>query len=158
MLTFVFTEAVFFGTLLLAFLYFNMQPPAGPSPKMLDLEKTGFFSLCLFASSFTIWRSETALHRGNSRGMAWWLLLTILLGAVFICGQGSEYWKLFQSGVFIDTNLFASTFFTLTGFHGIHVIVGLLVMTIVLGTGAGGGLQEQAACGAEDGGDLLALR
>jgi len=53
-----------------------------------------------------------------------WLMLTITLGAVFIGGQGLEYGNLLGHGMSVSTNLFATTFFTLTGFHGIHVVAG----------------------------------
>jgi heme/copper-type cytochrome/quinol oxidase subunit 3 len=61
-----------------------------------------------------------------------WLMLTITLGVIFIAGQALEYGNLFGSGARLDSNLFTATFFTLTGFHGIHVIVGLLIMIIVM--------------------------
>jgi heme/copper-type cytochrome/quinol oxidase subunit 3 len=51
---------------------------------------------------------------------------------VFILGQGNEYWGLFQQGITVHTNLFATTFFTLTGFHGLHVCVGLVALLVVL--------------------------
>ena len=57
--------------------------------------------------------------------MIGWLSATIVLGGIFIVGQGLEYWHLFKSGVGVSSNLFATTFFTLTGFHGLHVCVGL---------------------------------
>ena len=62
-----------------------------------------------------------------------WLAGTILLGSIFIVGQGLEYWTLFQRGVTVGLDLFATTFFTLTGFHGLHVCVGLIALMIVLG-------------------------
>jgi heme/copper-type cytochrome/quinol oxidase subunit 3 len=135
---FALSEGGFFGTLILAFLYYNVQPQAGPTAKELDLIKTGIFSVCLFASSFTMWRSEAAHHQGSNRGMISWLMVTIALGGVFIAGQGMEYGKLLMHGMRIDTNLFTSTFFTLTGFHGIHVVVGLLLMLIVTGLAVAG--------------------
>ncbi len=57
---------------------------------------------------------------------------TILLGAVFLLGQGGEYLDLFRRGVTVNTNLFASSFFTLTGFHGLHVGIGLAALLTVL--------------------------
>jgi cytochrome c oxidase subunit 1/cytochrome c oxidase subunit I+III len=132
MVTFVLSETGFFGTLILAFLYYNVQPQPGPSTKDLDLMRTLFFSLFLFASSFTLWRSEVSLHRGRVGGMIAWLSLTIALGAIFIGGQALEYAGMIGHGTLINSNLFSTTFFTLTGFHGIHVIVGLLCLTIVL--------------------------
>jgi heme/copper-type cytochrome/quinol oxidase subunit 3 len=136
---FILSETGFFGVLILSYLYYQTFQQQGPSPKELNLLKTGIFSLCLFASSFTIWRSEASLGRGSHRGMLAWLGATILLGAVFIVGQGFEYWDLFQSGARVGSNLFTASFFTLTGFHGLHVIVGLVALLIMLGLGIGTG-------------------
>lgn len=131
-ITFILSETGFFGVLILAFLFYNASPQPGPGPKDLNLVKTGLFSLCLFASSFTIWRSEVGLHRKDHRAMKGWLAATILLGGIFLVGQGLEYWGLFKSGVTMSTNLFSTTFFTLTGFHGLHVGVGLIALLIML--------------------------
>ena len=65
--------------------------------------------------------------------MRWLRALTILLGGVFIVGQGQRILGRFQRGVTVRSNLFATTFFTLTGFHGLHVCVGLVALLIVLG-------------------------
>ena len=61
-----------------------------------------------------------------------WLLITILLGVTFLAGQGIEYADLLTHHVTISRDLFGSTFFTLTGFHGLHVFVGLLLLTLLL--------------------------
>jgi cytochrome c oxidase subunit I len=131
-LAFLFSEVGFFGTLILAYLYFYAHPQAGPGPKELDVPRTLIFSVCLFASSFTFWRSEVALHKQHRESMLAWLGLTIVLGAIFLGGQANEYWKLFQSGVDLSTNMFSTSFFTLTGFHGLHVLIGLIVLLIFL--------------------------
>jgi heme/copper-type cytochrome/quinol oxidase subunit 3 len=141
-IAFIISEAGFFGVLILAYLYYNAVPGAGPSARDLDLFKTGIFSLCLFASSFTIWRSEVGLHKGNHGAMHFWLAATILLGSIFIIGQGLEYWHLLRSGVSVSSNLFATTFFTLTGFHGLHVCVGLVALLIVLGMALAGDFKQ----------------
>src|SRR5438132_3558737 len=131
-LSFILSEAGFFAALILAYLYFYARPPAGPGPKELDVPRTLVFSVCLFASSFTFWRSEVALTKQLRGSMLGWLALTILLGGIFLVGQGTEYWKLFQTGVDLSTNLFSTTFFTLTGFHGLHVLLGLIALLIFL--------------------------
>jgi cytochrome c oxidase subunit 1/cytochrome c oxidase subunit I+III len=141
-LAFIISETGFFGVLILAFLYYNATPQPGPGPRDLNLLKTGIFSLCLFASSFAIWRAETSLDRGNQRAMKAWLATTVLLGGIFLAGQGLEYWGLFQSGVMVNSNLFATTFFTLTGFHGLHVGVGLIALLIVLCLALAGDFKE----------------
>lgn len=132
-ITFIISEAGFFGVLILAYLFYNATPQSGPGARELDVLKTTIFSICLFASSFTIWRSEVAERRNNHGKMKAWLVATILLGGIFIVGQGLEYWTLFQRGVTVGLDLFATTFFTLTGFHGLHVCVGLIALMIVLG-------------------------
>jgi cytochrome c oxidase subunit I len=132
MLAFLFSDIGFFGVLILAYLYFYAHPHPGPGPKELDVPRTLIFSVCLFASSFTFWRSEVALHKQRRGSMLGWLGLTIALGAVFLGGQANEYWKLFQSGVDLSTNMFSTTFFTLTGFHGVHVLIGLITLLIFL--------------------------
>jgi heme/copper-type cytochrome/quinol oxidase subunit 3 len=86
----------------------------------------------LFASSGTLWLSERDLDRGQHKAAVVWLACTIALGAVFMIGQGTEYFGLYQRGVGVATNLFATTFFTLTGFHGLHVTAGLVVLAITL--------------------------
>ncbi len=76
-LAFIFSETGFFGVLILAYLYYNATPQPGPDARRFDLLKTGLFSLCLFASSFTIWRSEKGLHHGRQGRMIGWLIATI---------------------------------------------------------------------------------
>jgi heme/copper-type cytochrome/quinol oxidase subunit 1 len=132
-ITFIISEAGFFGVLILAYLFYNATSQSGPGARQLDVLKTTIFSICLFASSFTIWRSEAGLRANNLGKMKAWLIATIVLGGIFIVGQGLEYWTLFQSGVTVGLDLFATTFFTLTGFHGLHVSFGLLALLVVLG-------------------------
>jgi cytochrome c oxidase subunit I len=132
-IAFIISETGFFGVLILAYLFYNVKPQPGPSAHDLNLLQTGLFSLCLLASSITLWRSERSLGQRKHRAMRGWLAATIVLGGVFLIGQGLEYWRLFKSGVSVNSNLFASTFFTLTGFHGLHVCVGLVALLIVLG-------------------------
>jgi cytochrome c oxidase subunit 1/cytochrome c oxidase subunit I+III len=132
MLTFILSEAGFFMTLLLAYLFFYAHPQSGPTPRELDVPRTLVFSVCLFGSSFTFWRSEIAMIKQRRGSMLAWLALTIALGGIFLAGQVNEYWKLFQTGVDVSTNLFSTTFFTLTGFHGLHVFMGLVALLIFL--------------------------
>jgi len=131
-LTFILSEAGFFAVLLLAYLFFYVHPQPGPTPRELDVPRTLIFSVCLFASSFTFWRSEIAMSKRQRGSMLGWLAFTVVLGGIFLVGQGTEYWKLFKTGVDVSTNLFATTFFTLTGFHGLHVLLGLVALLIFL--------------------------
>jgi heme/copper-type cytochrome/quinol oxidase subunit 3 len=130
------SEAVFFTVLILAFIYFrgNWIHVSGPNPAgHLHPVVTGMYSLALFASSGTTLLAERGARRGNRTLFRLGLLATIILGVVFLSGQGREYAELIGSNVTISRNLFGTTFFTLTGFHGLHVIAGLVTLSIFLG-------------------------
>jgi cytochrome c oxidase subunit I len=136
MLVFIASEAVFFLLLILAFLYFRYQDATAQSSSgSLDTAKTLIFTVCLVASSGTIWLSERSLKRKQTWGVILWLGATVILGLVFLAGQGLEYFNLFQKNIFISSNTFSTTFFTLTGFHGLHVFSGIIVMAILAGLG-----------------------
>jgi heme/copper-type cytochrome/quinol oxidase subunit 3 len=85
-----------------------------------------------------MWQVTRNLERGKHRLMKIWLLGTILLGIGFLVGQGIEWSHLVVDGIIISTNVFSTTFFTLTGFHGTHVLIGLVMLTIVLGLAIAG--------------------
>ena len=70
----------------------------------------------------------TSLQRGDIRRNRIWLLTTALLGAVFVGGQVYEFTVFYREGLGYTTNLFGSSFFTLTGFHGIHVSIGIVML------------------------------
>ena len=71
-----------------------------------------------------MWLAERAREKETNQ-VGLWLFVTILLGSIFMIGQGNEYFHLITEKITISRDLFGSTFFTLTGFHGLHVIVGL---------------------------------
>lgn len=127
------TETVFFLALIVAFMYFTYNPTFHADSKTtLDIKTTAVFSLFLFFSSFTLWRAETSQRNGKIKNLKYWLLATIVLGVIFLIGQGSEYYRLLKQGFNISKSVFSTSFFTLTGFHGLHVFIGLLVLSIVL--------------------------
>lgn len=132
MLMFIASESMFFLLLILAYVNFHNQYGTGEMAAWhLDVAKTGLFSVALFSSSFTLWLSEKA-HAKNSGMAIFWMILTIVLGGIFICGQALEYMDLIHEKLTISRDLFGTTFFTLTGFHGFHVIVGLILLGVAL--------------------------
>ncbi|MDB5220996.1 MAG: cytochrome c oxidase, subunit [Myxococcaceae bacterium] len=134
--TFIVSETGFFIILIITYVFFNTSTKAAAAH--LDVTTTAAFSACLFASSFTIRMSEKGLASGRRGAFRGWLFATLVLGAVFMAGQGREYQKLFASGLSVDSSLFASTFFTLTGFHGLHVTLGLLALGVLFGLALAG--------------------
>lgn len=128
MALFLLSEAVFFFMLIWAFVYFR-SASLGAAAGTLNLPVTAVYTACLLASSFTVQRAAVSSTRR-------WLVGTIVLGAVFLFGQGSESLRLFRQNVTISQSVFGTTFFTLTGFHGLHVLVGIALLAIVLGVSA----------------------
>jgi cytochrome c oxidase subunit 3 len=89
----------------------------------------GVNTIILISSSFVIHNADTAIKKNDVLGMRTWLAITAAMGAIFLVGQLYEYSNL-EFG--LTTNLFASAFYVLTGFHGLHVFVGLLAIIAVL--------------------------
>ncbi len=130
MTTFIASETVFFVMLLLGFVVYNFHS-FGDGPGPLDIPRTAAFTVALLASSVTLMLSERNLVKGNGSGATRWLVVTIALGVVFLVGQAWEYRDLLTESVTPAGSLFAATFFTVTGFHGLHVLAGLIVLTVI---------------------------
>jgi len=127
------SEAIFFLCLIVSYLYFwrsgNFQKEVATH---LHIKTTGLFTILLLCSSFTFWKAEQNHQRENFTRVKAWLIATILLGVIFLAGQGHEYYNLIKENVLINKNEFGSNFYALTGFHGLHVLIGLVVLIIVL--------------------------
>jgi len=133
-LLFIASEAVFFGLLIFAYVTYHAARQNGPTAAgVLDPVKTGIFSVFLFSSSATMHWAGSSLRRRNRTAGFFWLMVTVVFGAVFLVGQGTEYLHLARENVTVSRDLFGTTFFTLTGFHGLHVLVGLVLITLLLG-------------------------
>ncbi len=129
---FIVAEANFFALLVAAYVYFRLTAlEVARSDRALDALKTALFSLALFGSSATVWRAGRNLGEGRRGRAAAWLCVTVLLGATFLVGQGLEYASLFRQDITVSRDLFGTAFFTLTGFHGLHVLVGLIMLTVL---------------------------
>lgn len=129
----IFSETFFFGSLITGYLYLAFANPNWrEDSQYLDIMKTGIFSLFLFASSGTLVLSEYFAGKGKPFGEIVLLITTIVFGSVFLIGQGLEYTALFRMDIDPSDTVFTSVFFTITGFHAFHVIVGLICLLIIL--------------------------
>jgi cytochrome c oxidase subunit III len=134
MVLFITSEAMFFGTLFGAYFTLRADSPTWPpngTPE-LDIVRTAVFTAFLVASSFTQHRGVRGIRKGDVGGLVRWTLVTIVFGVIFGLGQAFEYASLIDEGFSLPTNIFATLFFTMTGFHGLHVIAGLAMLTIVI--------------------------
>jgi cytochrome c oxidase subunit 1/cytochrome c oxidase subunit I+III len=143
MIIFLISEGCFFLMLILAYLYYNNRIMNGPTPgSTLNPQKTGIYTLCLLASSLTIWLAVKKLEAKKPAAFRWLLVLTVLLGIIFIFGQSCEYLRIYHAGIMVNSDLFTTTFFTLTGFHGLHVCVGLMALLVVMGLALAGDFKQ----------------
>ena len=125
-------EAAIFTIFVVAYLFYVGKSLTGPMPKDV-LSVPIFYTICLLSSSLTIHVAVKALRRGNVRVFGDWWLVTIALGAAFIYGTAMEWHRLiFHDGLTISTNLFGTTYYSLVGLHGLHVVVGLLALSMVM--------------------------
>ncbi len=114
-----------------AYLYDIGKGLTGPYPKDV-LEIPGLGTVCLLSSSVTVALAVRALGRGDVRRSGAWLLATVLLGAAFLAGTATEWYRLVAGhGLTIGTNLFGTTFYSLVGLHASHVLVGLVLLALI---------------------------
>jgi heme/copper-type cytochrome/quinol oxidase subunit 3 len=147
---FVASESFFFAALLMSYGYLGLFHTVGPaSVQKLDVARTGFYSIALFVSSFTMMRTRANFLKQKFTAMKLWLSATIILGAVFIYGEGSEYIDMYSKQITMSRNTFGSGFFTITGFHGLHVTLGLIMLLTVLGLATFGDMKKFGASALE---------
>jgi cytochrome c oxidase subunit 3 len=130
-IVFLVAEAMIFLGLFMAYLTFRAVAPVWPPEGTPELELLlpGVNTIILISSSFVIHNADTAIKKNDVKGMRMWFAITAAIGAIFLVGQLYEYFHL-EFG--LKTNLFASTFYVLTGFHGLHVLFGVCLMLGVL--------------------------
>ena len=125
-------EATIFAIFVVAYLFYLGKSPTGPTPKAV-LEPPIFYTICLLSSSLTIHAAVQQLRQGKTTTFAMWWLATLTLGGAFLYGTANEWHRLiYMHGLTISTNLFGTTYYSLVGLHGFHVIVGLMFLSLVM--------------------------
>ncbi len=130
MIFFITSEALIFANLIAAYLYLEIRNGSWQLPT--DLTYPLINTFILLGSSIPIRVAGAGIAAGNQRNLKLGLSLTILMGAAFLGGQVYEYSNLFGQHFTPQATIFGSSFFTLTGFHGLHVTIGLIFLIIVL--------------------------
>jgi heme/copper-type cytochrome/quinol oxidase subunit 3 len=140
------SECLFFGALISTYLLYRGRSVRGPYPnEVYDIPYTSVSSGVLLMSSVTMVLALNAIQRGDHRRLRAWLLATALLGITFVGGQVFEFTVFVREGLTLSTNLFGSSFFVLTGFHGAHVTVGILMLLTLFGQSLVGRLTVENA-------------
>ena len=151
------SECLFFGSLIATYLLYRGRSVRGPYPTdqvlpdgtvvegIYDIPYTSVSSFVLLMSSLTMVLALNAIQRGDHRRLRAWLLATALLGITFVGGQVFEFTVFVREGLTLSRNLFGSSFFVLTGFHGAHVTVGILMLLTLFGMSLAGRLPTERA-------------
>src|SRR3954471_13872759 len=145
------SECLLFGALISTYFLYrgrgpNGGPPVGPTPHhVYDIPYTSVSSFVLLMSSLTMVLALSAIQRGDERRLRIWLFATAALGTTFIGGQVYEFTSFIREGLTIKTNLFGSSFFVLTGFHGVHVTLGIVMLLSLWTMSARGKLPQERA-------------
>jgi heme/copper-type cytochrome/quinol oxidase subunit 3 len=138
------SDCLLFGALISTYVLYRSSSVVGPYPSQIfDIAYTSVSSFVLLASSLTMVLALAAIQRGDVSRMRVWLLATALLGMTFVGGQVYEFTSFVHEGLTLKTNLFGSTFFTLTGFHGAHVTVGILMLLSLFWLSLGGRITQE---------------
>ncbi len=123
------SECLLFGGLISTYLLYKTRTNGQVSPfELYDIPFTSISSFVLLMSSLTMVLAVAAITRGDHKRLRTWLLTTALLGAVFISGQVYEFTAFVKEGMGFTSSPASSAFYTLTGFHGVHVTIGIVML------------------------------
>jgi len=125
-------ESAIFTIFVVAYLYYIGRDVSGPTPREV-LEIPWFGTICLLSSSIFIMLAERAIEHAKMAAFTGWWAFTMLLGLIFLGDTAREWYTLIvRDHLTVHTNLFGTTFYSLVGLHGSHVIAGLIMMFVVL--------------------------
>lgn len=150
MWVFLASDCLFFGSLISTYMVMRSTSLVGPFPgDIFDILYTSVSAFVLLMSSLTMVLSLSALQRGDHKNTRIWLLATALLGAVFLGGQYYEFTVFVAEGLTLSQNIFGTTFFVLTGFHGTHVAIGVMMLLSMYGASVLGKLPQSSSLNLE---------
>lgn len=124
------SECLLFGALISSYLLLKERLPEGEitPDEIFDIPFTSVSSFVLLLSSLTMVLALSNMTRGDERRFRVWTVATALLGATFIAGQVYEFSVFYEEGLGYTSSIFSSAFYSLTGFHGAHVTIGIIML------------------------------
>jgi heme/copper-type cytochrome/quinol oxidase subunit 3 len=148
------SECLLFGALIATFLVYSGRSINGPYlhktiengkevEGLIDIPFTSASSFVLLMSSLTMVLAHSSIKRNDIRRFRLWIGATALLGSIFIGGQVYEFSNFLSEGLGMSTNLFGSSFYVLTGFHGVHVTLGILMLLSLLNLSRKGTINQK---------------
>jgi len=147
LLVFLAAETAFFGTMVMAYLYLRANETVNAwAEQSHSLLLPAANTVVLLLSTLTMWQGLRAIRQGGARSLQTWLLITLALGFVFVGGQAAEFSR---SGMRPDDDAFGGVFFTLLGFHALHVLAGVLILAINVARSGAGDFSARSYAGVE---------
>ncbi len=143
------SEVMFFMALIGMYLAYRGQASWTEFHAALNIPLTAINTFILLTSSLMVVLAVSAAQQGHKRNLTVWMLATVVLGTIFVSVQAFEFANLGAEGHTLSANLAGNVFFVLTGFHGLHVIIGVLWGVFVLLRGARGGFSQSNYMGVE---------
>ncbi len=138
------SELMFFSALFAMYFTIRSVTPVWPGAK-LDVGYSAIFTTILVASSFTCQLGVFAAEKGDVYGLRRWFAVTFFMGGVFLLGQGNEFAHEIHKGLTLSSSGYGSVFYLTEGFHGLHVLGGLVAFIVVLArTGMGRFTRQKA--------------
>ncbi|MBI3915016.1 MAG: heme-copper oxidase subunit III, partial [Chloroflexi bacterium] len=138
------SEVIFFAAIITTFIIYRERSVGGPDPKhILTLLIPTINTMVLLVSSVTMVAALQSIKEGNRTTMWRWLVITAVLGSTFLFLKGTEYSHLFSEGLTPNANIFGSVYFTLTGFHAAHVLIGVIWLLAVAAKAIRGGFSAE---------------
>jgi heme/copper-type cytochrome/quinol oxidase subunit 3 len=127
------SECLFFGSFIATYMTYKNESVVGPYPAdLFNIPLTSVSTFVLLMSSLAMVIALDQVQRGKRRGGAIAIGMVALLGSLFLGFQAYEFTHFYHEGLTLQTNLFGSSFFVLTGFHGAHVTIGVLWLLMLL--------------------------
>lgn len=150
---FIFAEMLAFGVLFVAYAFTRAQNVELFNASQLTLSRTSgaINTLVLITSSYFVVRGVTAIKRGLNKQCAHWLTGAFLLGGVFVGIKLVEFHAKFTADITMSTNNFYMFYLSLTFFHFMHVLMGMVILAVIIMKAKRGGYSAQDYVGVETG-------
>ena len=127
------SEVMFFAGLISAYVLLRITSPAWPDvSELINVPLVAANTSLLLISSVTMVYAFASIEDGNQSRLRLFLIATAALGAIFVSVQAIEWAQLIGEGVSLSNSVFGSTFYVLTGFHGLHVLIGILFLVLTI--------------------------
>jgi len=125
------SECVFFASLIATYIVYKSRSIGGPGASILEIPLTSFSTFVLLMSSLLMVLALAATQRGDQLWQRIWLLGVVFFGLIFLGGQAYEFTHFYHEGLALQTDLFGQSFYTLVGFHGLHVAIGVVWLSVL---------------------------